>query len=101
MTIEKQIEEMGASGYTKLAWKLYSVLKLPMAQCEAIDSIVREQGYVKRNTGKWIIIGEPLMTDECRQIPVECSCCAIRRHIPHVNYHGYSFCPNCGAKMKV
>lgn len=49
MNREKQIEipedEKGMSGYTKLAWKLYNEVKLPMVQCKDIDRIVIEEGY--------------------------------------------------------
>lgn len=44
---EKQIEEMGMSGYSKLAWTLWDKTKLPMTQCEVIEQILKEQGYRK------------------------------------------------------
>ena len=51
MSREKRIEipedEKSASGYSKLAWKLWEEVKLPMTQCETIDRIVREEGYRK------------------------------------------------------
>ena len=76
--MEKQIEipeaEIGASGYTKLAWKIWEQTKLPMTQCETIDRIVREQGYIKKN-------------DDTVQV-VRCKDCIWRQHLePSGGFH--------------
>ena len=96
---EKQIEipedEKGVSGYSKLAWKLWQEVKLPMTQCETIDRVVREAGYRKQSEGEWIESDIP-------QEKYVCSLCGGACW--YYDYQGdvakSRFCPNCGSKMK-
>lgn len=56
--IEIPEDEIGRSGYSKLAWKIWNAVKLPMTQCETIDRIVREEGYRKQS--EWISVEDRL-----------------------------------------
>lgn len=38
-------DEMGMSGYSKLAWEFWRKVGIPMTQCVAADKVVRECGY--------------------------------------------------------
>ena len=95
MRKQKQIEipsdEMGTSGYSKLAWKIWQQVKLPMAECEKIDRLVREQGYRKQSDGKWQFHRDGSGT---------CSECHFtQRRVWDYDNH-QRFCGVCGAKMK-
>lgn len=94
MSREKQIEEIGMSGYSKFAWKLWSELKLPMTQCLVIEKIVQEQGYRKQREGEFVM-------DDLGNV---CTVCG-RTYDPQFDIKPriikeFKFCPNCGAKMK-
>lgn len=56
MNKEKHPEEMGASGYSKLAWDLYSIADahISMAQAQLIEKRLKELGYCKQIKGEWI-----------------------------------------------
>lgn len=41
--------EIGMSGYSKFAWKLWKEAQLPMAKCEIVEQIIKELGYRKQN----------------------------------------------------
>ena len=62
-------DEIGMSGYSKLAWEIWEETNIPMAICVVIDQIVREQGYRKQEvvdansatpTSEWISIEDRL-----------------------------------------
>lgn len=104
MSKEKQIEipedEIGTSGYSKLAWKLWQELKLPMTQCETIDRIVRDEGYRKQSEGEWLPDMEWFDEEEgiskkagFYQTGWKCSLCGRNEHKKE------PYC-NCGARMK-
>lgn len=94
MNKEKQIEEMGASGYSKFAWKLWSETKLPMTQCLQIEQIVQEQGYRKQIEGEWIRKDGFFV----------CSVCDTTKPFAvlndNIHYFAGNYCHKCGAKMK-
>ena len=83
-------DEIGMSGYSKLAWEIWEETNIPMAICIVIDQIVREQGYRKQSEGEWIVKGECWKT-------LQCSSCG---HTTDTIFDRTPFCPNCGAKMK-
>lgn len=98
MSREKQIEtpedEKGASGYSKLAWKLWQEVKLPMTQCETIDRIVREEGYRKQINAVWVE-RRCEFTDGSQMVEdYYCSNCFYEE-----GDNDKQFCPNCGARM--
>jgi hypothetical protein len=96
MREEKQIEipadEMGMSGYSKLAWKMWNETKLPMAFCVWIDPIVRSEGYRKQREGEW------------QKAPDGTHWCSECGHDATYTFDGTEICgvacPFCGAKMK-
>ena len=104
MNREKQIEEMARKMCRNYQPNGSCAADDDPCQLECVYGYCAERiycaGYRKQVKGKWIVVGEPRMTDEGIKIPVECSCCSIRRYIPNVKKHGYYYCPNCGAKMK-
>ena len=71
------------------------------SRCEIIAEELYIAGYRRQSEAEWIIIDpNPQFVEGCKQIVVDCSNCTIRRTIPAANYHGYNYCPNCGAKTK-
>jgi hypothetical protein len=86
--IEIPTDEMGASGYSKLAWELWHKCNLPMTQCDMIDRIVREQGYHKKNEAEWVKVYQNKVATV-----YECS------HCNHLTMGTSDYCI-CGAHMK-
>jgi hypothetical protein len=95
MSIENQIEipadEMGTSGYSKLAWKIWDETKLPMAFCVWIDQIVRSEGYGKPRKGTWTFNRDGSGT---------CSECHFTQRGVYDQDHHQHFCGVCGADMR-
>lgn len=103
MDEKKQIEEMA-----KLACSIFdgncmgcSFNFYPPCPPKASAKRLFAAGYRKQSEAEWITIDpNPQFVEGCKQIVVDCSNCTIRRTIPAANYHGYNYCPNCGAKLK-
>ena len=84
--------EMGMSGYSKFAWTLWKGTHLPMATCEIVERIVKEQGYRKQIYGKWKQQGDG--THYCSNCGHDATYIFDRTEICGVT------CPFCGANMK-
>lgn len=70
----------------------YSEMLDLVADAPTADVVEVRHGY-------WMQTSEPKFIEGIKRISVECSVCKIRRNIPAVEYHGYYYCPNCGAKI--
>lgn len=94
--------EMGMSGYSKLAWKLWSDCKMDMLTAEEADKVIRkyliENNYERRPTAEWIEHLHFNFEGGCSGANYECSNC----HYDDVyDIDEFNYCPKCGAKMLI